>query len=94
MLCFREQESAVPSSQEACIAQLCLEQSYILNTAFFVVLFLLSSVPKIVLWAKIQFKDSKWQTHLGNRLMKQLLSFSHRPGFFCFAQGSKGKLVY
>lgn len=49
MLCFREQESAVPSSQEACIAQLCLEQSYILNTAFFVVLFLLSSVPKIVL---------------------------------------------
>lgn len=56
--------------------------------------FLLSSVPKIVLWAKIQFKDSKWQTHLGNRLMKQLLSFSHRPGFFCFARGSKGKLVY
>lgn len=49
MLCFREQEGAVPSSQEACIAQLCLEQSYILTTAFFVVLFLLSSVPKIVL---------------------------------------------
>lgn len=43
MLCFREQESAVPSSQ------LCLEQLYILTIAFFVVFFLLSSVPKIVL---------------------------------------------
>lgn len=92
--CFEEQESALPFlSGGSCCTELSCRVVYPRRFLFFLLSFCCVLIA-VVLWAKIEFKDSKLQARLGIRLMKQLQSFFHRLEFSRFAQGSEGKLVY